>query len=303
MITHPAKLSFRHNQLVVRQTDQSLSSESEIEYTIPLEDVSSIMLEDRRSIVTSALLGKLAEFHVVLYTCDEKHLPNGILLTYNQHSRGPKIMKAQLDMKRPLAKRLWQAIVRRKIENQAACLELCGCRGRQTLLALANRVESGDKSQMESHAARLYFQYLFGQGFRRGSEDFVNSAMNYGYALIRAQVARSLCAYGFQPSIGLQHHSELNNFNLADDLMEPYRPIVDYVVATELDVDAPFLSKAHKRRLMQILTQTILLETNEYNLTASIEAMVSSLSTAISVKDPTALQLPRLTEVRMEAYE
>ncbi|EJY56057.1 CRISPR-associated protein Cas1 [Alicyclobacillus hesperidum URH17-3-68] len=301
MVTRSAKLSCRNNQLVVRQEDES--SGETCEYTIPLEDIRTLMLEDRQSIITSALLARLAEFRIAVFTCDEKHLPNGVLLPYCQHSRGPKIMQSQLEMKRPLVKRLWQAVVRRKIENQAACLTLCGCSGDEALLALAGRVASGDKGSIESQAARMYFKHLFGKAFKRSSDDFINSAMNYGYALIRGQVARSLCAFGFQPSIGLQHHSELNNFNLADDLMEPYRPIVDYVVASELDVDSPILSKLHKRRLMQILTQMVWLENERYDLTASIEAMVSSFSNAISTEDPSALQLPRLTEVQMGVYE
>lgn len=301
MVTRSARLSCRNNQLVIHQEDES--SREMCEYTIPLEDIRTLMLEDRQSILTSALLARLAEFRIAVFTCDEKHLPNGVLLPYGQHSRGPKIMRSQLDMKRPLAKRIWQAVVRRKIENQAACLKLCGCDGDEALLALANRVTSGDKDSRESQAARFYFKCLFGKAFKRGSDDFINSAMNYGYALVRGQVARSLCAFGFQPSIGLQHRSELNNFNLADDLMEPYRPIVDYVVASELDVDVPILSKLHKRRLMQILTQMVWLENERYDLTASIEAMVSSFSNAISTEDSTALQLPKLTEVQMGVYE
>lgn len=301
MVTRSAKLSCRNSQLVIHQEDE-ITGEM-CKYTIPLEDIRTLMLEDRQSIITSALLARLAEFRIAVFTCDDKHLPNGVLLPYGQHSRGPKIMRSQLDMKRPLVKRLWQAIVRRKIENQAACLSLCGCSGEEGLLAFANRVSSGDKGSMESQAARMYFKHLFGKTFKRGSDDFINSAMNYGYALVRGQVARSLCAFGFQPSIGLQHHSELNNFNLADDLMEPYRPIVDYIVVTELDVDSPVLSKLHKRRLMQILTQMVWLENERYDLTASIEAMVSSFSNAITTEDPNALQLPRLTEVQMGVYE
>jgi CRISPR-associated protein Cas1 len=272
-------------------------------YSIPLEDIRSIMLEDRKSILTSALLSKLAEFNVALYTCDEKHLPNGVMLSYNQHSRALKVLQSQLTVKKPLVKRLWQSIVKRKIENQAACLTLAGCEGERILINLVEKVESGDRSFIESQAAKLYFKLLYGRVFNRRTDNFINAAMNYGYAIIRGQVARSLSAYGFLPSIGLQHHSEINNFNLADDLMEPYRPIVDLLVAKELDVESDSLSTLHKQRLYGVLTQTILLETQRYNLTASIDAMLSSFSQAITNEDAGVLLLPRIMETTVEVYE
>lgn len=163
-------------------------------------------------------------------------------------------------MKKPLAKRIWQSIVKRKVENQAACLTLAGSEGEQALKNLVDNVESGDRSFVESQAARMYFKFLYGSTFTRSSDNLINAALNYGYAIVRGQVARSLSAYGFLPSIGLQHHSEVNNFNLADDFMEPYRPVVDLLVAKEFDVTLEPLSTDHKHRLYGVLTQTVLLE-------------------------------------------
>lgn len=128
--------------------------------------------------------------------------------------------------------------------------------------------------------------------------------MIVSYALIRGQIARSLCAFGYDPVFGLHHHSELNNFNLADDLLEPFRPIVDYVVATELSGKSESLEIWDRRRLYEILAQTVLFEQQKFNMTAGIEVMVASLATAISEQNCSVLQLPQLFEdLAVEAYE
>lgn len=301
LISNPAKLSSRNEQLVIRPIVTDASGDK---YTIPLEDIRSVMLEDRATIVTSALLSKLAEFNISLYTCDEKHLPNGVMLAYNQHSRALKVLKSQLHMNRPFAKRLWQSIVKRKIENQAGCLEQAGCQGGSRLRTLARTVESGDRSNVESHAARLYFQSLFSESFVRRNDDFANSAMNYGYAIVRGQVARALCSYGYLPSIGLHHHSELNIFNLADDFMEPFRPIVDLLVASELTGDEhDDLTPRHKQCLYGVLAQEVLVNNQKFNVTAAIDVMVSSFTHSISTLDPGDLLLPAITAIRTEVYE
>lgn len=304
-IANPVKLSYRHNQLVVQPWKEDRSPAEGEEYTMPLEDIRSIMLEDRRTLVTSALMSKLPELNIALYTCDDKHMPNGVLLAYNQHSRSLKILRSQLSLKKPFVKRTWQAIIQRKIENQAACLVFCDNHDAgETLLSLVKRIESGDRTNVEAYAAKIYFKGLFGATFTRSSEDFINAGINYGYALIRGQIARSLCAFGFHPVFGLHHRSELNNFNLADDLLEPFRPIVDYVVATEFVGESETLAVSDRHRLYALLTQTVVLESEEFNMTAGIEAMVASLVTAIGKQDHGTLQLPRLVEHSVvEAYE
>jgi CRISPR-associated protein Cas1 len=301
-IANPAKLSYRYNQLVIQPRTED--GQPRQEYTIPIEDIRSVMLEDHRTVLTSALLSKLPELNVALYTCDDKHLPNGILLAYNQHSRSLKVMRSQLSLKKPFVKRIWQAIVQRKIENQASCLDFTGSHeAAKTLISLAHRVESGDRTNIEAYAAKLYFKQLYGAAFTRSSDEFVNAAMNYGYAIVRGQIARSLCAFGFNPVLGLHHHSELNSFNLADDLLEPFRPIVDYVVATELRGPSDVLEASDRHRLYEILAQRVLLEDEKFSMTAGIETMVASLATAVSDQSAT-LQMPRVSERSMvEAYE
>lgn len=305
-ISRPAKLSFENNQLIIQEIENKVPAGGQpvlpLRYAIPLEDVQSVMLEDRMSILTSYLLSKFAEFNVAVYTCDEKHVPNGLVLPFNKHSRSLKVFQKQLDMKRPLAKRLWQQIVKRKIQNQAYCLNICGKEGESELLELANRVESGDRSHIESQAAAKYFKYLFGNAFTRDDETYVNGALNYGYSIIRGLVARSLVAFGFQPAIGLQHHSELNSFNLADDFMEPYRPLIDLVVVKDLTIKKK-LSSSDKHHLYGSMTRVVLLEGQKFSVSASVDAMISSFSQAISQEEPAILRLPQITQLEFISYE
>ncbi len=137
------------------------------------------------------------------------------------------MMRLQLDIARPLAKQVWAGIVRRKIENQAVCLRLAGKDGVDRLESYARRVRSGDADNLEGQAAAFYFVQLFGQGFNRAQDRWANAALDYGYAVLRGAIARGLVAHGLHPTIGLFHDSEQNAFNLADDLIEPFRPLVD----------------------------------------------------------------------------
>lgn len=133
---------------------------------------------------------------------------------------------------KPLQKRLWQQVVIQKIRNQALCLQLLELDGHEELLRMCKEVQSGDRTHVEAKAAAYYFRCMYGLGFSRGNDHIINSALNYGYAIIRGMIARSIICYGLEPSIGIFHHSELNNYNLADDMIEPFRPLVDLYVSS-----------------------------------------------------------------------
>ena len=223
------------------------------------------------------------------------------MLAYNSHSRSADVLRIQLGWSRPFLKRLWQAIIRRKIINQAQVLEGLGIHA-ERLRTLARQVESGDPKNNEAQAARYYFGRLFA-GFRRGAADRCNAALNYGYAILRAAVARDLVRFGFQTALGIQHHSELNAFNLADDLFEPFRPFIDLWVAQAQnfappaegdDKTAAELSQAERAYLTQSLQLGCHINRRSQRLQHAIYLCVQSLTAAQRAKDYRKLQLPQL---------
>lgn len=285
-ISNKAYISTSRNQLVICQDE---------EYSIPLEDISSVIIESKTSTITSQAMSAMAEKGVLVFTCDEKHLPNGILLPFAQHSRQLLVIESQINMARPLQKRLWQKIIVYKVENQARVLESLGLEGGDYLRALSKRVESGDKGSIESIAAARYFGWLFGERFVRRSENVVNAALNYGYALMRGLVARGITLHGYIPAIGLFHHGQLNNFNLADDLLEPYRPVIDLCVA-QIIGDEEFLTREHKQSLFNTFNAPIEMNESHFSITSSVEIMTSSFTSALLSKNPEALRLPLIIQ-------
>lgn len=200
------------------------------EVTVPLSDLAALIVSHPQVSYTHAVLSGLAAAGATFIACDEKHLPAAMLLPLVGHSTQTERFAAQAQLSTPQRKRLWQQIVRAKIRSQARLLEeRTGDDGGLGLLA--TQVRSGDAGNLESQAARIYWRALFGD-FRRDPEgDGLNACLNYGYALVRAVVARALCGAGLHPSFGVHHHNRYDAFCLADDLMEPFRPLVDRVVA------------------------------------------------------------------------
>ena len=211
------------------------------------------------------------------------------------------MLQRQLAVGEPLRKRLWQSIVQAKIRNQARCLVLEGKNG-EGLTALAERVRSGDPDNAEATAAARYFPLLFGDEFvRREDEDLRNAALNYGYALLRGCAARNLAVYGFIPSLGLCHHSGVNSFNLADDIMEPFRPLVDLAVSRHV-FERDALTPETKRMLFSLLSMDVLSGGQRHSVAYAMERLVQSLGRSLEEKAP-ALLLPELQELKLHEYE
>ncbi len=218
-LSRPSRLSFSAGQIVVAQDDG--------EVRLALEDVAWIVLDSPRSTLTVALLSACMANGVVVVVTDETHTPSGLALPFGRHHRQADVARVQSEAGRPLKKRLWQGLVQAKIANQAAALDAVSRAGAPILREMAARVGSGDPDNKEAQAARFYWGQFWG-GFKRVDEgDRRNKLLNYGYAVIRSGVARALVASGLIPAFGLQHASVSNAFNLADDLVEPFRPFVD----------------------------------------------------------------------------
>ena len=293
IIENPAHLSVRNEQLIVR---------TDTEHSLAIEDISALLLENRQSTITTAALSHLGQGGCAVFTCDEKHMPCAVLTPFCQHSRELSVLRSQLDVSEPRKKRLWQEIVREKIRNQAICLQLAGISEKAgALFDMIENVHSGDTGNVEATAAQYYFPTLFGENFTRTEDSGWNAGLNYGYAILRGCVARTLAVYGFQPTLGLHHRSALNAFNLADDLMESLRPLIDLLVIRNIKRDDELIS-THKRMLFNCLNLDILSGGQHHSVSYSVERMVQSLGKALAKKE-TALVLPRLLGVEQHRYE
>lgn len=251
-ISSPAYVHVRQGQLLVER-------ENEEPVQVPLEDLGVLILDNPAIRLTQATLSACGANSVVVIAADSKHLPTSLTLPSDANSLHGKYVAMQAAMTQPTRKRLWQLIVRGKIQAQARCLARWG-REHEALDRLACRVRSGDPTNVEAQAARIYWPTFFGPAFRRSDRDNVlNGLLNYGYAVVRAGVARAICAAGLHPGLGLHHHNQYDAFCLADDLVEPLRPAVDSLVMairTGTDGD-PRVDRSTKQQLLGILTTPV----------------------------------------------
>ncbi len=287
-------LHIKNSQLIIG--DKGIS--------FPLEDINCVLIENQSVTVSSYILQEFAKNEIALYVCDEKHLPNAVLLPLVKHSRHFKMLTRQIEVGKPLIKRLWQQIIVCKIKNQALCLKEMELDDYDKLLAMTKEVQSGDKTHVEAKAAAYYFRALYGDDFTRDNECIINSAMNYAYAIIRGLIARSIVCYGLEPSLGMFHHSELNSFNLADDLIEVFRPLVDLYVASHFDiaeVDSD-LTPQIKRDLFNIINYDMSVKGDKRIISNCIDMLVYSYSGAIQ-GNRTDLELPELIPLQVHSYE
>lgn len=228
-IANPARLSVRDSQLVIERTEGDQLS---LPFTTPISEIAVLLLAHPQVVISQAVLSRIAEAGGSLVTIDGKFLPASMLLPVQAHFLQTERFAKQMQLTLPTQKRLWQEIVRAKIRAQGELLkELWGSDG--GLIAMAARVRSDDVGNLEAQAARRYWAQIFNDPkFRRGSEDpNQNRHLDYGYTVLRAAVARALCAAGLHPSIGLRHKNRYDAFCLAADVMEPFRPLVDRRVA------------------------------------------------------------------------
>lgn len=269
MISRPARLRRVHFSLAIDQEETAF---------VPFEDIAVIVLNHREITLTHPVLSACAEYGISLFATGRNHQPAGVFLPFLPHSRTTRMMRKQLGIARPTAKQAWASIVRRKIENQAICLRLCGAAGVDRLESYARRVRSGDPENLEAQTAAFYFAQLYGQNFRRADQDWTNAALDYGYAVLRGAIARGLVAHGLHPTVGLFHDSEQNAFNLADDLIEPFRPLVDLHVAKYVASAQDELIPSDKQALVALLNVDVGMPQGKMSALAAIEYAVESLA-------------------------
>ena len=235
----PVYLSLRNAQLVIKLPGVEKSAslpdtfKKQSEVTRPVEDLGVVILDNRQITITSGVLEALLENNCAVITCDSKSMPVGLMLPLYGNTTQNERFRQQLDASLPLKKQLWQQTIKTKIDNQASVLNDCVGEEMKCMRVWANEVRSGDPDNLEARAAAYYWKSLFGyiEGFSRDREGIPpNNLLNYGYAILRAIVARGLVTSGLLPTLGIHHHNRYNAYCLADDIMEPYRPYVDRLV-------------------------------------------------------------------------
>lgn len=288
LVGNQAKISVKNKQLL-------LSNEQNCD-SFPLEDINCIILENLQTCVSTYSLSKLAEKGVVVFICDEKHLPNASLLPFNSHFNQLKVYKLQSSLSAPLRKQLWQNIVMHKIENQNECLKLC--QKEEVLKDLIKKVRSDDATNIEAISASKYFRKLFYTSFTREQDNNINSALNYGYAILRSVIARNIVCHGLVPFLGLKHCNEFNNYNLADDLIEVFRPFVDLFVFENFDLK---FDKEYKMQLFNLLNKNCLIGNAKYTLSYAMEIFVQSFVDSLQ-SESDKLKFPKLIELENHEF-
>jgi len=286
------KMSLKHSNLVIDKDGK--------EVMIPLEDIAIILLEDQKSVVTTRLISSLATYYIGLIICDEKYKPVSITLPLAMHYKQLAVFGMQMKVKKPLNSQLWERIIKCKIRNQRIIVELTS-KDQYTIDRLSDlekSVKSADKGNAEAIAAKVFFNGVYGKSFTRKqkSEDDVNSALNYGYMILSTNLSRLLTMYGFNTIIGIHHVSMTNNFNLSYDLVEPFRPIVDYYVYSRLDELAFPLPLDIREGLIRLLVKPIRINEKNYLIQFAMEEMVLSYIKTLETGKAECLELPQIIE-------
>lgn len=280
---NPAYLSLRNSQLVINLPEANGMDDRTGNNTIPIEDIGIVLLDHKQITITQGLLEALLSNNAAVITCDSSRMPVGLLLPLSGNTTQSERFKAQIEASLPLRKQLWQQTVQAKIGNQAYVLNTCRNAVVKNMLAWVDEVKSGDSDNLEARAAAYYWANMFPAipEFRRGREGTPpNNLLNYGYAILRAVVARSLVASGLLPTLGIHHHNRYNAYCLADDIMEPYRPFVDKLVVelTDTGEDIQELTKSLKAKLLSIPVLDVIINDQRSPLMIAVGITTASLA-------------------------
>lgn len=288
------KISIKDNWVVVTAGDE--------DRRIPIEDVYSIVIDNPITCITAPAITKLTDNGTHILVCNEKHLPVSIILPQNNHYRPLNVIRKQMDMSVDFKNQLWDRIIKAKILNQAKTLKLCGGKKEiySRLVELSNEVIDGDDGNREAVSAKMFFREMYGSSFIRMADDAINSALNYGYSIIRSAFCKTLVAYGYNCVLGLHHINESNPFNLADDLMEPLRPVIDMWVDDNHEDLVDYLTRPQRNELAAITNNLVLLDGKKMRIRNAIDKYVSSLTTAIEKNNADLLKIPEI--IRTDIY-
>ena len=284
---NPAYLALRNDQLVIKlpeiEKNDSLPDtfRQQSQVTKPIEDIGVVVLDNKQITITSGALEALLENNCAVITCDSKSMPVGLMLPLYGNTTQNERFRQQLSASVPLMKQLWQQTIKAKIYNQAFLLDACTNEENKCMKIWATEVKSGDSDNLEARAAAYYWKRLFPiEGFTRDRNGMPpNNLLNYGYAILRAVVARALVSSGLLPTLGIHHHNRYNAYCLADDIMEPYRPYVDQLVYNMIQTSPDYqeLNKSIKAQLLSVPTLEVIIAGKRSPLMVAVSQTTASL--------------------------
>ncbi|WP_276682258.1 type II CRISPR-associated endonuclease Cas1 [Empedobacter brevis] len=289
-IGNPSYLKLKDNQLKIEEPITK-----EVKGSVPIEDLGFLVLDHYQITLSHQLITALQQNNVAIISCDESHLPLGLMLPMNGHVEHSERLRHQMNVSEPLRKQLWKQTVEAKIFQQKALLSKFGFVEEPMQNYLTN-VKSGDATNMEGIAAQYYWKQLFDNFSRERDGDAPNNFLNFGYAILRSMVARALVSSGLNPTIGIFHRNKYNPYCLADDIMEPYRPYVDELVLEW--VNKPFrpteMNKEVKSHLLKIATKDVKMDGLNRPLLVALSSTTSSLYKCM-IGEQRVIRFPEMT--------
>jgi len=287
-ISEQAYLHLNKKQLLVEKQGELVSS-------IPVEDLGVLILQHPAIVVTQAALIACQQNNAVVVFCDQRHLPYSVLLPISEgNSLHTRVLREQTEVSAPVKKRLWKQIVQEKIRQQVATLVSSG-KDSQRLRRMVEKVKSGDIENHEAQSAQHYWRKLMGDHFRRNrNEPGINTLLNYGYAIIRAMIARALVGSGLHPALGLHHRNQYNGLCLADDLMEPFRPWVDQVVVQlSSETNQPDIDRNSKQALLSLIGHPVEWNNKSMPLIIASHHLAANLKSVMTGEGNKILNFPQ----------
>lgn len=291
-ISEAAYLHLKHQQLLIDKEGKTVGQ-------IAIEDLGILILQHAAIVLTQQLIIACQKNMVVIIFCDERHLPySAILPIADANSLHNKILKQQVNISEPIRKRLWQQIVQHKIKQQSLTLTILGKESTR-LDYLIQKVKTGDSGNCEAIAAQTYWKLLFGNEFRRDADkEGVNSLLNYGYSIIRALIARSICGAGLHPALGIFHQNQYNTLCLADDVMEPFRPWIDWLVFQMTQDNQTEINQSSKQILLGLLNETVIHDGKKMPFMVATHYLIADLKSCYN-KEKKVLNYPQMeTRIR-----
>ncbi len=282
VITKTSKLDYSLGAMIVRDVESTVR--------VHLSEISILIIESTAVSLTAALLNELAKKKVKVIFCDEKRSPAfEITSYYGSHDCSMKL-KRQIEWDCFIKQCVWTAIVAEKIRHQAVVLDLFNYEQSGMLLNYIDELELNDKSNREGHAAKVYFNALFGKSFSRNDDNFVNAALNYGYSIVLSAFNREVVSNGYLTQLGLFHDNMFNEYNLSCDLMEPFRPFVDVVVK---NLNPVKFDKEEKHAIINLLNEEVVIDGRNQTLINAIKVYCKSVFSAIEEKDTSLIRFAR----------
>lgn len=287
-ITKPAECHVINSQLEITLEEGTVN--------IPLEDIEIILCIGAKIRFSTMGLGELNKAGIVVVGFGKTHIPETLIEPYFPNQRHSSLLKKQIFWADDFKNQLWNKIIRQKIDNSSRNLAVLGLDGVKEIEGFIQQVQDGDKENIEAQAASAYFQF-YHKGLNRRTDDPVNSALNYGYAIIRSYIIKALISTGFHCALGINHHNEYNNFNLADDLIEPWRAMVDQIAYEIIGTDCN-LSIKQRRALTGVLHKPCKIVGKIMNISTGIELMVDSFKNSVVENQAELLKLPMLIDFK-----